>query len=80
MAFFEKKKIKPIEIKDQFFIFAGSWYEKFKDERFEGARLVEDTSIIPEEYFQSWEGWKPTQPSRDLYGTSSTPYRSRKSF
>ena len=32
MAFFEKKKINPIEIRDQYFIFAGRWYEKFKDE------------------------------------------------
>jgi hypothetical protein len=80
MAFFEKKKIKPIETKDQFFIFAGNWYEKFKDEKIEGCRIVEDSSIIPEEYLQSWSGWKPTQSRRDTYEASNTRHRSGKFF
>jgi hypothetical protein len=80
MAFFEKKKINPIEIRDQYFIFAGRWYEKFKDERCEGCRLVEDPSIITEEYLQSWSGWKPTQPRRDSYEIPSTRNRSGKFF
>jgi hypothetical protein len=80
MAFFEKKKIKPIEIKDQFFIFAGRWFERFKEEKYEGCRLVEDASVIPEDYLNAWAGWKPSQSKRDLYGYSSSPYRSGKSF
>lgn len=80
MAFFEKKKIKPIELKDQFFILSGRWFERFKDERFEGCRPVEDISIIPEEYLNSWAGWKPTQPKRELYSHLSNYYRSGKFF
>jgi hypothetical protein len=77
MAFFEKKKRKPIELNDQYFIFAGRWYERFKDERFEGCRLVEDTSAIPEEYLQSWAGWKPSQPNNSGYHSK---YSSNKFF
>lgn len=79
MAFFEKKRRKPVELKDQYFIFAGRWYERFKEDQFEGCRLVEDASSIPEEYLQAWAGWKPTQVSHNSY-QSKTSYKSGKFF
>ena len=51
---FQKKKRKEIEINDKFFIFSGRWFQRTKDEKAQGAIMVEDTSVIPEEYIESW--------------------------
>ena len=58
MAFAVKKK-KPMELKDEFFIYAGRWFQKFKDDQYVGVRLVADISQIPEEYLKAWADWKP---------------------
>jgi hypothetical protein len=82
MAFLKKKK-KEIQIKDQYFIFAGRWFEKIEDERYVGCRLVEDTSQIPEEYFKAWENWRPkplNSDTREIFGLSSYSGRSGKMF
>lgn len=80
MAFLQKKKKKQPEIKDQYFIFAGRWFEKFVDEKYIGCRLVEDTSQVPEEYLKAWEGWKPKPIDREKFGLSTYSNRGGKFF
>jgi hypothetical protein len=83
VAFLTKKKNKEIQIKDQYFIFDGRWFEKFADDKYIGCRQVEDTSQIPEEYFKAWENWKPKPVSnntREMFGLSSYGGRSGKLF
>ena len=83
MALLTKKKRKELEIKDQYFIFSGRWYEKFIDEKYMGCRVVEDISQVPEEYLKAWENWRPkplNREAREMFGLSSYPGKSGKLF
>jgi hypothetical protein len=79
MAFAVKKR-KPMEFKDEFFIHAGRWFQKFSDAQYVGARLVIDISQIPEEYLKAWADWKPSPPNREKLGLGSYSTRTGKLF
>jgi len=80
MGLLDKKKRKGPEIRDQFFIFGGFWFEKFEEDRFTYCRKVEDLSEIPEKYLEDWAGWKPKPINKERYGISSYNYRTGKLF
>ena len=70
MGLLDKKKRKSPEIRDQFFIFDGRWFQKFEEDRYTYCRQVEDTSIIPDKYLDDWADWKPKAPNKEKLGLS----------
>jgi hypothetical protein len=80
MGLLDKKKRKQLEIKDQYFIFAGRWFEKTEDEKYVGCRAVDDSSEIPEEYLRAWQDWKPKPIDRERYGLPNYSGRSGKLY
>ena len=68
MSLFKRKKNKPLEIKDRFFISCGKWFERFREDEVESCRIVEDISIIPDEYIQSWADWNSNKSYNKNFG------------
>ena len=80
MGLLDKKKRKGPEIRDQYFIFAGRWFQKFEEDKFTYCRLVEDISEIPQKYLDDWADWRPKPPNREKLGLSSYGSRTGKLF
>ena len=80
MGLLDKKKRAAPEYRDQFFIFAGVWFEKFEEDRFTYCRQVEDLSQIPQKYLEDWAGWRPKPVDKEKYGIKSYGSRTGKLF
>lgn len=76
----KKKKRKETQTRDQFFIFMGRWFERFKDENVQGCRQVEDLSEIPQEYLEDWSGWKPKPIQKDQFGAYGYSHKKSSKF
>jgi len=80
MGLLDKKKRKGPEIRDQYFIFGGRWFQKYEEDKYTFCRLVEDISEIPQKYLDDWADWKPKPPNRERLGLSSYGSRTGKLF
>jgi hypothetical protein len=80
MGLLDKKKRKQPEYRDQYFIFAGRWFEKFEEDRFTYCRPVEDISEIPDAYLEDWKDWKPKPINKEKLGLSYYSSRTGKLF